>query len=139
MNQDVVHARSVRAVQVLCRLRTSRPHGEFLRRVVRKSPRHLGDSSGAPEDLRRDVPSPHWSPESDSRIPVSIGRNTTCSPDRYRENSAIDYCEACGGYLKTYDGEGNESVLLADWTSLHLDILARDRGLKRRAASLYDL
>ena len=68
-----------------------------------------------------------------------IGRNTTCSPDRYRENSAIDYCEACGGYLKTYDGEGNESVLLADWTSLHLDILARDRGLKRRAASLYDL
>ena len=21
----------------------------------------------------------------------------------------IDYCEACGGYLKTYDGEGNES------------------------------
>ncbi len=51
----------------------------------------------------------------------------------------IDYCEACGGYLKTYDGEGNESVLLADWTSLHLDILARDRGLKRRAASLYDL
>ena len=51
----------------------------------------------------------------------------------------IDYCEACGGYLKTYNGEGNESVLLADWTSLHLDILARDRGLKRRAASLYDL
>ena len=51
----------------------------------------------------------------------------------------IDYCESCGGYLKTYDGEGNESVLLADWTSLHLDILARDRGLKRRAASLYDL
>ena len=51
----------------------------------------------------------------------------------------IDHCESCGGYLKTYDGEGNESVLLADWTSLHLDILARDRGLKRRAASLYDL
>ena len=41
----------------------------------------------------------------------------------------IDYCEACGGYLKTYDGEGNELIL----------ILARDRGLKRRAASLYDL
>jgi FdhE protein len=49
----------------------------------------------------------------------------------------IDYCETCHGYLKTYDGEGNESVLLADWTSLHLDVLARDRGLQRKAASLY--
>ena len=51
----------------------------------------------------------------------------------------IDYCEVCGGYLKTYDGEGSESVLLADWTSVHLDFVARDRGLKRKAASLYDL
>jgi FdhE protein len=51
----------------------------------------------------------------------------------------IDYCDGCHGYLKTYDGEGSESVLLADWTSLHLDLLARDRGLKRMAASLYDV
>ena len=51
----------------------------------------------------------------------------------------IDYCEGCGGYLKTYDGEGHESVLLADWTSLHLDMVARQRGLKRMAASLYAL
>ena len=51
----------------------------------------------------------------------------------------LDYCEACRGYLKTYDGQGHESVLLADWTSLHLDVLALDRGLVRTAASLYDL
>jgi FdhE protein len=51
----------------------------------------------------------------------------------------IDYCEACLGYLKTYNGQGSEGLLLADWTSLHLDLLARDRGLKRLAASLYDL
>jgi FdhE protein len=51
----------------------------------------------------------------------------------------IDHCEACLGYLKTYNGEGNESVLLADWTSLHLDIVALDRGLKRLALSLYEL
>jgi hypothetical protein len=30
-------------------------------------------------------------------------------------------------------------VLLADWTSLHLDLLARDRGLKRMAGSLYEV
>lgn len=51
----------------------------------------------------------------------------------------IDYCEKCLGYLKTYDGTGSEAVLLADWTSLHLDFVARDRGLRRLAASLYDL
>jgi FdhE protein len=49
----------------------------------------------------------------------------------------IDHCENCSGYLKTYDGEGHESVLLADWTSIHLDIIAQDRGLKRLATSLY--
>jgi FdhE protein len=51
----------------------------------------------------------------------------------------IDYCEACKGYLKTYDGQGNEALLLSDWTSLHLDLVARDRGLARMAASLYEL
>lgn len=51
----------------------------------------------------------------------------------------IDYCAACKGYLKTYDGEGQEAVLLGDWTSLHLDVIAHDRGLERMAASLYDL
>jgi FdhE protein len=49
----------------------------------------------------------------------------------------IDHCESCGGYLKTYDGQGNERLLLSDWSSLHLDLIAHDRGLKRLAASLY--
>lgn len=49
----------------------------------------------------------------------------------------IDYCEACGGYVKTYEGTGSESVLLADWTSFHLDVIASDRRRKRLPASLY--
>lgn len=51
----------------------------------------------------------------------------------------IDYCEACRGYLKTYVGEEDEDLLLADWSSLHLDLVAGDRGLKRLAGSLYEL
>ena len=51
----------------------------------------------------------------------------------------IDYCQSCRAYLKTYNGEGSEALYLADWTSLHLDIIARDRGLKRLATSLYEL
>jgi FdhE protein len=50
----------------------------------------------------------------------------------------IDHCASCRGYIKTYDGHGNESLLLSDWSSLHLDVLAADRGLKRLAASLYE-
>jgi len=50
----------------------------------------------------------------------------------------IDHCESCGGYLKTYDGEGEETLLLSDWSSLHLDLIAHDRGLKRLASSLYE-
>ena len=51
----------------------------------------------------------------------------------------IDYCQSCQAYLKTYDGVGSETLFLADWTSLHLDIIARDHGLKRLTASLYEL
>jgi FdhE protein len=51
----------------------------------------------------------------------------------------IDYCQSCRAYLKTYSGEGCETFFLADWTSLHLDVIARDRGLKRLANSLYEL
>jgi FdhE protein len=50
----------------------------------------------------------------------------------------IDHCGSCGGYLKTYDGQGDEALLLSDWSSLHLDLIAHDRGLKKRAASLYE-
>jgi hypothetical protein len=28
--------------------------------------------------------------------------------------------------------------LLSDWSSLHIDLIAHDRGLKRLAASLYE-
>ena len=51
----------------------------------------------------------------------------------------IDHCSACSGYLKTYVGEGDEPLMLADWSSLHLDLIAHERGLKRQAASLYEL
>jgi FdhE protein len=51
----------------------------------------------------------------------------------------IDHCESCRGYIKTYDGQGDEALLLADWSSLHLDLLARDRGWERLATSLYEL
>ena len=49
----------------------------------------------------------------------------------------IDYCSQCSGYLKTYAGQGDEALMLADWSSLHLDLVAHERGLIRRAASLY--
>lgn len=51
----------------------------------------------------------------------------------------IEHCESCRAYLKAYAGEGAERVFLVDWTSLHLDVLALERGLKRLGGSLYEL
>ena len=43
------------------------------------------------------------------------------------------------GLPQDHVGQGEEPLLLADWTSLHLDLLAQERGLERKATSLYDL
>ena len=51
----------------------------------------------------------------------------------------VDSCTSCRGYLKTLEGAKDEDWLLSDWTSLHLDVAARDRGLERKACSLYEL
>ena len=51
----------------------------------------------------------------------------------------IDACQACKGYVKTYLGQGEQSFFLADWPTLHLDLLAASAGWRRRGASLYDL
>jgi FdhE protein len=69
----------------------------------------------------------------------SDAQKLTCIAIEGEGGLRVDYCETCKGYLKTYNGEGDEQVLLADWTSLHLDQLALDRGLQRKAASLYDI
>jgi FdhE protein len=55
------------------------------------------------------------------------------------KNLRIDYCESCRAYIKTYIGAGDERLLLADWTSLHLDLIASYRGLVQRTGSLYAL
>jgi FdhE protein len=51
----------------------------------------------------------------------------------------LDHCQECNGYVKTYTGRGAEDLYLADWTTLHLDALAKDRGYERKGASLYEL
>ena len=100
-----------------------------------KSQRRIGDSK---------LPCPSCG----VAVEMTINRCPFCESDTQKlmtlaiegeSGLRVDYCESCQGYLKTYAGQGDEAVLLADWTSLHLDLLARDRGLKRLAASLYDL
>ncbi len=56
-----------------------------------------------------------------------------------QEALRIDACGTCGGYLKTYTGEGDEELFLADWPTLHLDLAALERGFRRMGASLYEL
>lgn len=55
------------------------------------------------------------------------------------EGLRLDACQECKGYVKTYVGEGDEALFLADWSTLHLDLLAAERGYERKGASLYSL
>ncbi len=51
----------------------------------------------------------------------------------------LDACGACHGYLKTYIGERDTQLYLSDWSTLHLDLLARENKLERKGASLYEI
>jgi len=51
----------------------------------------------------------------------------------------LDLCEVCKGYTKTWAGEGDPALLLCDWTSLHLDLIAIGRGYLRKGVSLFEL
>jgi FdhE protein len=51
----------------------------------------------------------------------------------------LDFCRDCSGYLKTYTRSGDEEFFLSDWSTLYLDVLARQQGLQRKGVSLYEI
>lgn len=46
----------------------------------------------------------------------------------------LDICEKCRCYLKTYGGEDEENIYLRDWTTLHLDLIAEEKNLRKCGA-----
>ncbi len=52
---------------------------------------------------------------------------------------SISACRQCQGYVKTWAGASDAQLFLADWSTLHLDALAAEEGLRRHGTSLYDL
>ena len=50
----------------------------------------------------------------------------------------LDTCRECNGYLKTCLGESDLELHLSDWSTLHLDILARQHHLKRKSSSFFE-
>lgn len=46
----------------------------------------------------------------------------------------LDVCDECQTYLKTYTDEGEENIYLRDWTTLHLDLLAEEKKLRKCGA-----
>jgi FdhE protein len=51
----------------------------------------------------------------------------------------LDVCQDCKGYVKTVARERPPDLLLADWSTIHLDALAREKGFRRMGTSLYEL
>jgi FdhE protein len=51
----------------------------------------------------------------------------------------VDLCDACFGYTKTFTGASERAgSFLDDWPTLHLDVIARERGYTRGPA-LYEI
>ena len=50
----------------------------------------------------------------------------------------MDVCDKCHSYLKTYNEEGAESVYLQDWATIHLDLLAEEKGLHKKGSRMLD-
>ena len=48
----------------------------------------------------------------------------------------IDTCDECHSYIKTYVGHGREDIYLQDWATLHLDVLAEEKGLAKHGSVL---
>ena len=46
----------------------------------------------------------------------------------------LDVCDECNCYLKTYCDEDEENIYLRDWTTLHLDLLAEEKNLRKCGA-----
>lgn len=51
----------------------------------------------------------------------------------------IEICDQCQGYLKTYTHSGVEHIALNDWSTLHLDMIAKNNGYKRIGYQLYEV
>lgn len=48
----------------------------------------------------------------------------------------LDVCNSCHSYMKTYLDRGNEAITLADWSTLHLDILCKEKGYTKMGTPL---
>ena len=46
----------------------------------------------------------------------------------------LDICDECNAYLKTYAQEDEENIYLRDWATLHLDLLAEEKSLRKCGA-----
>ena len=51
----------------------------------------------------------------------------------------IEACDKCQGYLKIYTKFGMERIALNDWSTLHVDMIAKNNGLKRIGYQLYEV
>jgi FdhE protein len=51
----------------------------------------------------------------------------------------LDTCADCKGYVKTVKGEAAPAFLAEDWSTAHVDALARAKGYERLGESLYEI
>lgn len=51
-----------------------------------------------------------------------------------KQTLRLDVCDECNCYLKTYGEDDEENIYLRDWTTLHFDLLAEEKNLRKCGA-----
>lgn len=51
----------------------------------------------------------------------------------------VDVCNSCKGYIKVYTNQGEEEIALADWSTIHFDILIKEKGFLKMGTHLFDV
>lgn len=55
------------------------------------------------------------------------------------EDIRVDVCKSCNGYIKVYTSQGEEEITLADWSTIHLDLLVKEKGYLKMGTHLLEV
>ena len=66
---------------------------------------------------------------------TNLEKMHTLEPER-DSSMRLDICDVCDSYIKTYrgpvDGSPEDAIYRQDWASVHLDLLAEEKGLHKK-------
>lgn len=72
---------------------------------------------------------------------TNLEKMHTLEPE-HDDTMRLDICDVCDCYIKTYrgadDGSADDKIYRQDWASVHLDLLAEEKGLHKKGSPILE-